>query len=208
MSSHSLRKQACFWATLVLSLGNVCVANTPANPAFSEQWRNILGADSTAASGIAVADVTGDGKPDMVFTGNRNGTSILFVLSQQADQSIGISQALVLPDTTGIVKVLSATIGGSAHVFTLAADGTLRDFSGWPLAEQDKFTVAANATSAAIGDLDGGGSASLVVLKALDGRIAKFKMPKRVFVVDELPRNAMGKVQKNLLREEHQALFA
>jgi len=164
MSSHSLRKQACFWATLVLSLGNVCVANTPANPAFSEQWRNILGADSTAASGIAVADVTGDGKPDMVFTGNRNGTSILFVLSQQADQSIGISQALVLPDTTGIVKVLSATIGGSAHVFTLAADGTLRDFSGWPLAEQDKFTVAANATSAAIGDLDGGGSASLVVL--------------------------------------------
>jgi malonyl-CoA/methylmalonyl-CoA synthetase len=39
------------------------------------------------------------------------------------------------------------------------------------------------------------------VLKALDGRLAKFKMPKRVFVVDELPRNAMGKVQKNVLRE-------
>ena len=33
-------------------------------------------------------------------------------------------------------------------------------------------------------------------------------MPKRVFVVDELPRNAMGKVQKNLLREQHQGLFA
>src|SRR6478609_734590 len=39
------------------------------------------------------------------------------------------------------------------------------------------------------------------VLKALDGRLAKFKMPKRVFVVDELPRNAMGKVQKNILRD-------
>src|SRR5438034_1250416 len=37
------------------------------------------------------------------------------------------------------------------------------------------------------------------VLKALDGRLAKFKMPKRVIVVDELPRNAMGKVQKNIL---------
>lgn len=32
-------------------------------------------------------------------------------------------------------------------------------------------------------------------------QIANFKVPKRVFFVDELPRNAMGKVQKNLLRE-------
>ena len=43
------------------------------------------------------------------------------------------------------------------------------------------------------------------VLKALDGRLAKFKMPKRVIVVDELPRNAMGKVQKNL-RDTYQYL--
>jgi malonyl-CoA/methylmalonyl-CoA synthetase len=28
-----------------------------------------------------------------------------------------------------------------------------------------------------------------------------------VFVVDELPRNTMGKVQKNLLRDQHRALF-
>jgi malonyl-CoA/methylmalonyl-CoA synthetase len=28
-----------------------------------------------------------------------------------------------------------------------------------------------------------------------------------VFVVDELPRNTMGKVQKNLLRQQHQGLF-
>ena len=41
------------------------------------------------------------------------------------------------------------------------------------------------------------------VLAGLDGRLAKFKMPKRVFVVDELPRNAMGKVQKNVLRENY-----
>ncbi|RBP12841.1 malonyl-CoA/methylmalonyl-CoA synthetase [Roseiarcus fermentans] len=39
------------------------------------------------------------------------------------------------------------------------------------------------------------------VLAALEGRLAKFKAPKRVFVVDELPRNSMGKVQKALLRE-------
>src|SRR5436305_384631 len=45
------------------------------------------------------------------------------------------------------------------------------------------------------------------VLKALDGRLAKFKMPKRVIVVDELPRNAMGKVQKNILRDTYAKIY-
>ncbi|HOA93808.1 MAG TPA: malonyl-CoA synthase [Quisquiliibacterium sp.] len=39
------------------------------------------------------------------------------------------------------------------------------------------------------------------LIAALKGRIANFKVPKRVHVVPELPRNQMGKVQKNLLRE-------
>ena len=38
-------------------------------------------------------------------------------------------------------------------------------------------------------------------------RLANYKVPKRVFFMDELPRNAMGKVQKNLLRDEHKDLF-
>src|SRR6478735_1142294 len=46
------------------------------------------------------------------------------------------------------------------------------------------------------------------VLQALDGRLAKFKMPKRVFVVEELPRNAMGKVQKNILRDTYAKIYA
>jgi malonyl-CoA/methylmalonyl-CoA synthetase len=33
-------------------------------------------------------------------------------------------------------------------------------------------------------------------------------MPKRVFVVDELPRNAMGKVQKNILRNAYANIYA
>jgi malonyl-CoA/methylmalonyl-CoA synthetase len=35
------------------------------------------------------------------------------------------------------------------------------------------------------------------------GKIANFKVPKRVILVEALPRNAMGKVQKNLLRERY-----
>jgi len=46
------------------------------------------------------------------------------------------------------------------------------------------------------------------LITTLKGQLANFKVPKRCFVVDELPRNTMGKVQKNLLREQHKGLFA
>jgi malonyl-CoA/methylmalonyl-CoA synthetase len=45
------------------------------------------------------------------------------------------------------------------------------------------------------------------VIGALDGRLAKFKMPKRVIFVDDLPRNTMGKVQKNILRDIYADLY-
>ena len=45
------------------------------------------------------------------------------------------------------------------------------------------------------------------ILKALEEKLAKFKLPKRIIFVDELPRNVMGKVQKNLLREAYKDLF-
>ena len=45
------------------------------------------------------------------------------------------------------------------------------------------------------------------LLAALKTQLANFKVPKACFVVKELPRNTMGKVQKNLLRQEHRALF-
>lgn len=41
------------------------------------------------------------------------------------------------------------------------------------------------------------------ILAELKTRIANFKVPKRIFFIDDLPRNAMGKVQKNLLREQY-----
>ena len=38
-------------------------------------------------------------------------------------------------------------------------------------------------------------------------RLAAYKTPKRVFFTDALPRNAMGKVQKNVLQERYRTLF-
>jgi len=41
------------------------------------------------------------------------------------------------------------------------------------------------------------------LIRALEPRLARFKLPRQVFVLEELPRNAMGKVQKNSLRERY-----
>jgi malonyl-CoA/methylmalonyl-CoA synthetase len=45
------------------------------------------------------------------------------------------------------------------------------------------------------------------ILAAIEQRLAKFKQPKRVIVLGELPRNTMGKVQKNVLREMYRDLY-
>jgi len=101
-------------------------------------------------------------------------------------------------------------ISGGYNVYPAEIEGVLNELPGV-------------AESAVIGvphpDFDEG-VVAVVVAKpgaTLDGaamvahlktQIANFKVPKRLFVVADLPRNAMGKVQKNLLRQQHQGLFA
>ncbi len=50
--------------------------------------------------------------------------------------------------------------------------------------------------------------AGSAVMEEIRPRLAAFKRPKKVFVVAELPRNAMGKVQKNLLRQQYENTFS
>ena len=45
------------------------------------------------------------------------------------------------------------------------------------------------------------------VASFLTDRLARFKQPRQVVLVETLPRNAMGKVQKKALREEYAGLF-
>ncbi len=59
------------------------------------------------------------------------------------------------------------------------------------------------AVAAAVVLEDGATLDEAAVIDALRERLARFKQPRRVFFVDALPRNAMGKVQKNVLRETY-----
>jgi len=45
------------------------------------------------------------------------------------------------------------------------------------------------------------------LMAAAQSTLARFKHPRRVVFVDDLPRNAMGKVQKNVLRERYKDSF-
>jgi malonyl-CoA/methylmalonyl-CoA synthetase len=57
------------------------------------------------------------------------------------------------------------------------------------------------SVAAAVVPRDGARIDVAALVATVKGRIAGFKVPRKVLVVDELPRNQMGKVQKNLLRE-------
>lgn len=59
--------------------------------------------------------------------------------------------------------------------------------------------VVAQRPGAALSDVD--------IVTPLQHQLAAFKRPKKVFFVDALPRNTMGKVQKNVLRETYAAAF-
>ena len=100
-------------------------------------------------------------------------------------------------------------ITGGYNVYPAEVEGYLNEAEG--VAESAVVGVAhpdfGEAVVAVVVPRAGAQLNADTLLAALKGRIANFKVPKRLFLVDDLPRNAMGKVQKNLLREAHQALF-
>ncbi len=64
------------------------------------------------------------------------------------------------------------------------------------------------AVTAAVKRSPGGAALSAEAIgERLADELANYKLPKRIYFVDELPRNAMGKVQKNVLRERYREAF-
>ncbi|MEO6897354.1 MAG: malonyl-CoA synthase, partial [Caldimonas sp.] len=117
-------------------------------------------------------------------------------------------------DERGYVSIVGRSkdliISGGYNVYPAEIESVLNDLPG--IAESAVIGVPhgdfGEAVVAVVVARNGAaleGDALIAILKA---RIANFKVPKALFVVAELPRNTMGKVQKKLLREQHAALFA
>ncbi|MES2101147.1 MAG: malonyl-CoA synthase [Pseudomonadota bacterium] len=117
-------------------------------------------------------------------------------------------------DARGYVTIVGRSkdliISGGFNVYPAEIEGTLNDMAG--VAESAVIGVPhpdfGEAVVAVVVARPGSAPDANALIGELKARIANFKVPKRVFVVAELPRNTMGKVQKNLLREQHKGLFA
>jgi malonyl-CoA/methylmalonyl-CoA synthetase len=117
-------------------------------------------------------------------------------------------------DERGYVTIVGRSkdliISGGYNVYPAEIEGVLNELDG--IAESAVVGVPhpdfGEAVVAVLVPRDGAAVDPDGVIATLKGRIANFKVPKRVFVAPDLPRNAMGKVQKNLLRQQHQGLFA
>ncbi len=117
-------------------------------------------------------------------------------------------------DAEGYVTIVGRSkdliISGGYNVYPAEIESVLNELPG--VAESAVIGVAhpdfGEAVVAVVVARPGAAPEPAALIATLKERIANFKVPKRVFVVEELPRNTMGKVQKNLLRERHVGLFA
>jgi malonyl-CoA/methylmalonyl-CoA synthetase len=117
-------------------------------------------------------------------------------------------------DERGYVTIVGRSkdliISGGFNVYPAEIESTLNDMAG--VAESAVIGVPhpdfGEAVVAVVVPRPGSTPDASALIAELKAKIANFKVPKRVFVVAELPRNAMGKVQKNLLRDAHKGLFA
>jgi malonyl-CoA/methylmalonyl-CoA synthetase len=117
-------------------------------------------------------------------------------------------------DEHGVVTIVGRSkdliISGGYNVYPAEIEGYLNEQPG--VAESAVVGVPhpdfGEAVVAVVIAKPGATLDATALIAALKNRIAAFKVPKRVFVDSELPRNQMGKVQKNLLRERHRTLFA
>jgi malonyl-CoA/methylmalonyl-CoA synthetase len=116
-------------------------------------------------------------------------------------------------DEHGVVTIVGRSkdliISGGYNVYPAEIEGYLNEQPG--VAESAVVGVPhpdfGEGVIAVVVPKDGAALDAAALIAAMKDTIAGFKVPKRVFVVPELPRNQMGKVQKKLLRDTHQALF-
>ena len=116
-------------------------------------------------------------------------------------------------DERGYITIVGRSkdliISGGYNVYPAEVEGYLNDMPG--VAESALVGVPhpdfGEVGVAVVIAKPGAKLAAEALIGALKAQLANFKIPKRCFIATELPRNTMGKVQKNLLREQYKNLF-
>ncbi len=125
-----------------------------------------------------------------------------------------ISGDLGMIDAAGYVQIVGRgkdlVISGGYNVYPKEVEGEIDALDG--VVESAVIGLAhrdfGEGVTAVVVARSGAGLTEADILARLDGRLARYKQPKRVLFVDDLPRNTMGKVQKNVLRETYKDLYA
>jgi malonyl-CoA/methylmalonyl-CoA synthetase len=116
-------------------------------------------------------------------------------------------------DSKGYVHIVGRikdlVISGGYNVYPKEVESELDAVPG--VAESAVFGVPhpdfGEAVTAAVVLQDGAQVSESDILNAVRSRLARYKLPKRILLVAELPRNTMGKVQKNVLRATNDSLY-
>ena len=128
------------------------------------------------------------------------------------DDGFFITGDIAMTDADGYVTIVGRAkdlvISGGFNVYPKeveteidALDGVVESaVIGTPPSDFGEAVVAVVVAEGSPGDAE-------AIKAALAGRLANYKLPKAVFFVDELPRNTMGKVQKNVLRDDYKESF-
>ena len=199
------------------------------NPYFDSDGQRIAGTVGMPLPGVGVRVVNDDGaqsKAGEIGAVQVNGPNVFAGYWRMPDKTrdeftddgwfrtgdIGHFGGRDVPDRylTLVGRSKDLIISGGYNVYPKEIEGYIDEISG--VAESAVIGVPhADFGEAVVAVVVGGSDTVLsatAIADALKGRIANYKVPKRIFVVDDLPRNAMGKVQKNVLRERYQSTFA
>jgi malonyl-CoA/methylmalonyl-CoA synthetase len=124
-----------------------------------------------------------------------------------------ITGDLARVDPQGYIHIVGRAkdlvISGGFNVYPKEVENEIDVIEG--VLESAVFGVAhpdfGEGVTAAVVPRPGAALTEQAILTALGGRLAKFKAPKRIIIVDSLPRNAMGKVQKAALRDAYKDIY-
>jgi malonyl-CoA/methylmalonyl-CoA synthetase len=117
-------------------------------------------------------------------------------------------------DRHGYVRIVGRAkdlvISGGYNVYPIEVESELDALAG--VQESAVFGVPhpdlGEGVTAAIVAKAGAVLSERGILEAVRSRLARYKVPKRILLVDELPRNTMGKVQKNALRKAFASIYS